>query len=319
MVVEDRSSGDAACNLCGGTNRVRRFLSTGQLVYSRCRTCGLIVQDPLPSQRELGEIYRTYFRERGSLRGLSYGYADYDHERSPAHFRARYLKWLWQYVKPGRGTFLDFGCGTGNLIQVLTAEGVDAQGCEFSEEVMSVLTARRIPFFPYSDLERTSARFAYVAMLDVIEHLRDPAGDLKRISDLIEPEGMLFIETINADDPLARYVYRSRWQGISPLHLYLFGETTLRRLLAERGFEVIELERYKMGGMLLRQLALRAAAYGVAGAWPLIARRERVLGYATDRLQRFADWERRSSIQLTLGDGLRVIARKAPPQPRTDA
>jgi 2-polyprenyl-3-methyl-5-hydroxy-6-metoxy-1,4-benzoquinol methylase len=279
----------------------------------------LIVQDPLPDQRELGEIYRTYFRERGSLHGLSYGYADYDRERSPAHFRARYLKWLRQYVTPGQGTFLDFGCGTGNLIQMLAAEGVDAQGCEFSEEAMHALTARRIPSFPYRELERVSTRFAYVGMLDVIEHLRDPAGDLTRIRDLMEPEGVLFIETINADDPLARWVYKDRWQGISPLHLYLFGERTLRRLLAERGFEVIALERYKMGGMLLRQLALRAAAYGVAGAWPWLARRQHVLGYATDRLRRFADWERRSPIQPTLGDGLRLIARRAPPKPRTDA
>jgi SAM-dependent methyltransferase len=260
----------------------------------------------------LKEIYRSYFRERRLSRGLAFGYADYDRERSTEQFRARYLSWFRPYLEPGRGRFLDFGCGTGNLVQALVAEGVDAYGYEFSEEAISILRARQIPFFLYEDLERTSTRFTYVSMLDVVEHLRDPAGDIERISNLMEPDGVLFIETINADDWLARHVYKGHWQGISPVHLYLFGESTLRRLLGAHGFDVVQLRTYRMGGSLLKRLALKAAAYGVAGAWPIIARREHFLGHSTARLHRFADTERRAAIQITLGDGLRVVARRRP-------
>jgi SAM-dependent methyltransferase len=222
------------------------------------------------------------------------------------------LSWFRPYLEPGSGRFLDFGCGTGNLVQALAAEGVDAYGCEFSEEAISTLRARQIPFFPYEDLERTPTRFAYVSMLDVVEHLRNPAGDLERISNLMEPDGVLFIETINADDWFVRHFYKGDWQGISPVHLYLFGESTLRRLLGTHGFDVVQLRTYRMGGSLLKRFALKAAAYGVAGAWPIIAHREHFLGYSTARLHRFADTERRAPIQITLGDGLRVVARRRP-------
>jgi len=193
---------------------------------------------------------------------------------------------------------------------VLRAEGYDAHGYEFSQEAIAELRARGIPFFTSAELQTTSTRFRYLSMLDVIEHLHDPARDLRRIGALMEEGGILFVETVNADDLFARYIYKERWQGITPVHLYLFGESAVRRLLGEHGFEIIDVHTYKMSGGLLARVSRKTASYALAGAWPLIERRGKLLGYSAARLRRFAESERRSPIQLSLGDGLRVVARK---------
>lgn len=304
------------CNLCGSTTRTPGYLVAGQLVYARCATCGLIVQDPLPAVSELAEIYRNYFRQRGMLRGREYGYPDYDRERSVQTFRRHYLGWFRRHGADRGGRFLDFGCGTGNLVQLLRAEGFDAVGCEFSEQAIAILAARGVPHFRSDELAAIPHRFASVSMLDVIEHLHDPARDLAAIHRAMQDGGLLFIETVNADDVFARFLYRGRWQGISPVHLYLFGGTTLARLLRDRGFEILEMRTYRMSGAILARTAMRAASYAIRAASPLLGRRARLLGYSTDRLRRFAASEPRSPYQFSLGDGLRVVARKPLPAGR---
>ena len=47
------------------------------------------------------------------------------------------------------------------------------------------------------DLVADGARFPVIAALEVIEHVADPAAFLRLLSRLLEPDGLLFVSTLN--------------------------------------------------------------------------------------------------------------------------
>ncbi|MFN3705027.1 MAG: class I SAM-dependent methyltransferase, partial [Thermoflexales bacterium] len=90
-------------------------------------------------------------------------------------------------------------------------------------------------------LEETdfSARcFDAVTLWDVIEHLHDPAGALRRIARILKPDGILVIRTPNFDSWEAR-LFGRYWAGLEPpRHLFVFTPRTLGAMLAQAGFAI---------------------------------------------------------------------------------
>jgi 2-polyprenyl-3-methyl-5-hydroxy-6-metoxy-1,4-benzoquinol methylase len=301
---------DARCNLCGSRDHKDDHLVSGRLRYARCSHCGLYFQHPMMDRETLRAIYQNYFGSQGQCYGVKYGYADYEAERSPETFRRHYLRWLSCFITDKR-PILDFGCGTGNLLLLLRELGYEAEGCEFSDEAIAILTRTGLPFWRYEDLDKVGKhRYGYVTMIDTLEHLFDPAGDLRMINELLVDGGLLFIETPNSDDLFVRYYYKGRWHGISPVHLYLFGKRTVALLLEKSGFSLVSLSTFQMTGPVSARV-VRQFQYVAARVALLVGgRRERVLGQRVERLRMFVDSYNKSGYQWTLGDGLRVVARK---------
>ena len=80
--------------------------------------------------------------------------------------------------------------------------------------------------------------FDVVTMLDVIEHLSDPASSLRKIYRLLKPGGWLYVVTPNFDS-IPRRILGANWGIITPEHhLYYFTENTLREMIATAGFQI---------------------------------------------------------------------------------
>jgi len=300
---------DIHCNLCGSKNYQRGYLISGGLRYAKCNNCGLIFQCPMFSHKELIKIYKNFFNFRGQLRGKEDGYNNYEEERSQDVFRKYYLGWLNKYITD-KGSFLDFGCATGNLVELMIDEGHKAEGCEFSEEAISALLKKKIPFWRCKDINKINKKYKYISMIDVIEHLEDPSEDLKKINLLLEDNGILFIETVNSDDFFAKHVYKGDWQGISPTHLYLWGRKTLARLLRKSGFRIIKIETGKMSGSLISRITLTLLCWLIRAALIFVNKKEVFSDYWVKKLKNFVEDYKYSRYQFSFGDGLRVVALK---------
>lgn len=140
------------------------------------------------------------------------------------------------------GRWLDVGFGNGSLMTTAKEYGYDVMGLDLREE--SVRKMREFGYEAHAlDIEayRPEAPFDVISMADVLEHMPFPARALKRIRDLLQPAGLLFVSMPNADafvwDELTRSGANPFWGEIE--HYHNFGRRRLCALLEEHGLEPV--------------------------------------------------------------------------------
>jgi len=218
------------CGLCGG--RDFRFLyALPGAVYHRCRSCGLVMQNPQPLAAQVAARYDTeYFHyerenEDAFCRLARMGLADLE-------FSA------WEEEARNLGPFLDVGCATGLLLHTLKQTGWKVEGveiCKPSAEFASRRGGFRVHTRPLEELELPSASFGVVHLSHVIEHLNDPSRFCREVFRLLAPGGSLVMTTPNIRGFQSRLL-GAHWRSAIPDHLFLFDPGTLTSLAEKAGF-----------------------------------------------------------------------------------
>lgn len=218
--------------------------TTDDFSMVRCRNCGLWYLNPRPTPAELPTIYPPQY----------YAY-NYDRALHPLAHKAK--SWLderkirgWlKHLRTNAPRFLDVGCGDGRYLAALHRRGVPKHllhGVELSADVVKSLDDRgycahhgRI-----EEIEGLPERhFDLVVMLQVLEHVANPAETVAVLASLLSDDGVLVLETPNVDS-LDRRLFPARyWGGYHfPRHWNLFTEATLRRLLRDKGLEPVSVK-----------------------------------------------------------------------------
>jgi 2-polyprenyl-3-methyl-5-hydroxy-6-metoxy-1,4-benzoquinol methylase len=85
----------------------------------------------------------------------------------------------------------------------------------------------------------TDERFDIILMLNLIEHVTDPAAVLRKAKELLRPGGRIWIKTPNYD-ALDAHIFKNRsWGGFhTPRHFVLFTRNSLVRHCEAAGFTV---------------------------------------------------------------------------------
>ena len=94
----------------------------------------------------------------------------------------------------GWGSMLDVGCGDGLFFDRLACFG-EVWGVESDESLVSADSRHRarIHLGPFDSTFEPGRRFGLVLMLDVLEHLPDPVGAVRKAAGLLEPGGRVLI------------------------------------------------------------------------------------------------------------------------------
>jgi len=209
----------------------------------RCEGCGLAFLDPRPTAAEIGayypDDYHTPRRQLGPVR------------RAEDAWRRRQLgevvRWLAQ-LRPARGRLLDVGCGSGELLEALRADGWRVSGVEPSARSaalargvcgLDVTTAQ----FAQTDLPQGS--FEVIVFAAVLEHLHEPVAALVHARRLLAPGGLVAVLFLpRFDAPQAR-LFGARWVGLDlPRHLYHFEPGTFADAAAAAGLRIAAVEPY---------------------------------------------------------------------------
>ncbi len=294
------------CNLCGRDDYRVRFPATtdgedlradifrcthsgyghhAQIV--ECRHCGLVYANPRWSPEDVLEAYaavedKTYVEERLG-REITF---------------RRHLKQMERVIGPAGGRrLLDVGAYIGVFVEIACAGGWQAQGLEPSAWAVAEARKRGLDVLP-GTLESAGfpeEAFDVITLWDVIEHLADPAAELRRARALLRPGGWLVVHTMDIEAPFARLM-GSRWPWLMDMHLYYFGRRTLSRMIAESGYQVV------WQGAQGRSLRLGYLASRLEGLSPTAGRIARQL---IDKLE----W-RKAAIPVNFGDLRTTISRR---------
>lgn len=198
----------------------------------RCRRCGLTYVNPrlAPAQG-----FRTY---SGEEEAAYFQVTKADREADNTLLLQRI-----ETLLGGAGRLLDVGCGDGLLLAQAQSRGWEPWGLEVSEALVTQIRDENglmdIFYGTLSEAAYASTFFDAVVVVNVIEHLRDPAETMAEVSRIVRPGGIVAVHTPNVDSLEARW-RGPAWHHCEPLeHFYYFGAKTLGLLLEKSGLEVI--------------------------------------------------------------------------------
>jgi hypothetical protein len=234
------------CQLCGSAERSTNFRD-GPFEVVTCSGCGLVYVTPRLQGQALVDVYGEGYWKSDNPKQR--GYADYARE-SALYLRtfekrmALVQRWI-----PQRARILDVGCAAGYFLRTAQRHGHDVHGVELSpaiaHEAVKALGQDRVHVGTLDEaIEQKGHRpasFDLVTLWDVIEHVPDPQHVLRRVRELVKPGGKLLLETQNVASRWARLL-GPRWHHYKHHeHLYHFAPGTIRRLLGDCGFTVLDI------------------------------------------------------------------------------
>ena len=233
----------ASCNLCGGSVLVT-LTHRDRYGYPACATacsrCGLVFLNPRMTADAYMRFYDGIYRPlvsafHGRLidaRTILDEQQDYAMDRVNA-------------VRPfltgtGLETMLDIGGSTG-VVAAQFAREFGLKGTLIDPAPLEVEHARALGLETITGLVEThdfgASRFDVVLICQTIDHLLDVGGTLRRVRDLLTPNGFLFVDIV---DFRAAYLRNASVEDATKIdHPYYLTQETMQAYLRRTGFSVV--------------------------------------------------------------------------------
>ncbi len=260
------------CPVCGASNhkQIARFdRRLKRLSTHMCFTCGLFFTNPMPSSAELDRFYAATYRAEYQFAFLRPRKTHQIRKQREADSRSSRISEIIGFNEPVR--FLDFGCGSGELVRAMAVRGYEAHGFEpgvdygsFGQDKLAEDAggANAIRVGSWRDMDYPANSFDAISCLHVLEHLNDPMAALEKIHDWLADGGVLYLETPN----MQNYVLKG-FDCFHFAHVLGFSRDNLLFALEKSGFQMLREDR-PTSFLLVKKGDPRGAAlvYDLAGA-----------------------------------------------------
>ncbi len=233
------------CNLCGKDDykvlyaavpeekqEVAREYSAGsseilkdQVV--KCKNCSFVYINPRPKSEDIVEGYSAAKDEL---------YASQASGRI-ATFRSS-IKKIEKFA-PNKGKILDVGAACGFFLKAAKDSGWEVTGVEPSNWMTKWGNDHYGVNIKQGILEEAKFpdnSFDVITFMDVLEHVPDARASLIEAHRILKPGGILAVNYPNFGSNLAKIAGRKWWFLLS-VHLWYFTPATIKRMLADTGFE----------------------------------------------------------------------------------
>jgi 2-polyprenyl-3-methyl-5-hydroxy-6-metoxy-1,4-benzoquinol methylase len=272
------------------------FGVNGEWHLKKCNNinCGLIWQDPMPIEEDLGLAYQSYYTHQDSninikrnciktfLRNIylyvkqgyfatNYGYAKKQRSlinKLFGHFlflfpgrRASVDFEIFYLPEQNGGKLLEIGFGSGEMLQGMQRKGWVVEGIDFDPNAVKNARSKGLNVRLGSLTEQRYAdnTFDAIVMSHVLEHVHDPVQLLKECHRLLRNGGKLISITPNTHS-FGHKLFKENWRGLEPpRHLNLFSNKSASKLLRLAYFNTIEITSTIRGadGMLIASAAIK--------------------------------------------------------------
>jgi 2-polyprenyl-3-methyl-5-hydroxy-6-metoxy-1,4-benzoquinol methylase len=233
-----------ACPICDGQefetlasrDRYHMGLST-----AGCKTCGLVMTNPMPSSDAMGEFYSFHYRRyyhKVDIPTLEHIQA-YELDRRAA-YTVDYLSQFGLLADCKR--MLDVGCGEGSILKEVKhrCHGIHLVGIEPGRE-FSKFARQHAGCIIYTCLSELNGEpdsvFDLIVVNHVLEHVENPVQFLITLKQILSNEGKIYLDVPDV----------SAYSDVTDLHiahLYHFSMGTLTAATAKAGLHVVAAERH---------------------------------------------------------------------------
>lgn len=196
----------------------------------RCDRCAFVYLNPRPIKKEMKQYYPNF----------THSLASFPKVMPPAFL------WRFRQIENRQkgGRLLDVGCGNGLFLVFALERGWDGYGLDNSASAIQMARQRlddRVTLTTLLETCYSSNSFDVVSFFEVLEHLPSPTDYLREVHRILKPGGWICISVPNFAS-LERSIFRKWWIGLdAPRHLQQFNPNSLRLILENAGFEVVEL------------------------------------------------------------------------------
>ena len=196
-----------------------------------CKHCGILYANPRMTDDSYAEFYAQEYRDIYRTEDDS---AEQEFETGAKHAEAlrQYLDET-QSVKPS--VVYDIGCNAGGWLKPFFDAGCDVHGVDYGPDRVSFGRERGLPLSVGSIevLEIMGSQADLIIMNHVLEHATNLESTLRRVRDLLKPNGLLYVALpglLNAD---LHYLFQNA-------HPWQFTAETLTYVMQCCGFEEIQ-------------------------------------------------------------------------------
>lgn len=247
------------CPVCGADNfsdylNLKDFFLTGETFQlQKCESCGFVLTNPRPEDQSLAKYYDSPDYLSHHSQGLNPVRMVYQELRR-INIRNKFSL-IRRYVS--KGSLLDIGCGTGEVLHYFEQKKWNAKGIEPSK------SAREFAIKKYGldvedepELKRFKENsFDIVSMWHVLEHVSDLQDRMAVVHKLIKSSGYLIIALPNLNSWDAKY-YQRYWAAYDvPRHLHHFSQKTIKKLVTNHGFKFVDVVPMKLDAYFIALLS----------------------------------------------------------------
>lgn len=211
----------------------------------KCRSCGFIHMNPIPSQEELQRIYKEEYYSIEKPQFIERHLEDI--EWWNIVFDDRY-DFLEEHLPKNRRMILDIGCGPGFFLK----RGIDRDwkglGVEPSKQAAEYAKGLGVEvvnrFLDASGVGSGGEKFDAIYISEVLEHSREPINVCKTSYELLSDGGIICVVVPNDYNPFQKAIreelgFEPYWLA-PPHHINYFTFDSLQVLLERTGFKILK-------------------------------------------------------------------------------
>jgi len=210
------------CLICGNEKDFNQYLSLSYL--KKCSKCGFVFMAEIQQPED-------YYEAKTSRR--------FDNQKQETRFRNcrnrldSFKKFLNQ-----KTSILEVGCNEGSFLKIAQEAGYEILGLEPNDKLVEYAKNLNLPVVQgIIETFRPERRYDAIVLFNVLEHLKDPAGALQKMSSILSPAGYLVLEIPSIDSFLAKK-QKENWEMITVEHFSYFSQKTITAFLNTYGFSV---------------------------------------------------------------------------------
>ncbi len=193
----------------------------------QCTNCQIIYCLPILNEEELSKYYKSN----------QYYFTNNIHNLKSRKFEKYFKIIKHKYLK---AKVLDFGCGDLKLLSYLRERNINCHGYDNNE---SIYDLNYFNFFKdyvhIGDIEKLENKFDVIILNQVIEHIQDPLRLFKILSELLNNEGIVIIETPNTNCIQFKLFKENAIHLDSPRHRILYNKKNLLQIAEKYQFKNI--------------------------------------------------------------------------------